>query len=353
MKNGMKDWQKTGSGADGGSKGMEKKQKVFKVGILGAGNIAGSMAKALNGLAKAGEIVPWAVASRSLQKSESFAEEWNFERAYGSYEELAADEELDLIYIATPHSLHFEHAALCIGQGRNVLVEKAFTANARQAEQLFQMAAEKKVFLAEAMWTRYMPSRQMITKLLEEGAIGEVQRLEAVFSVPNYEKPRMHEPELCGGALLDLGVYVLTSASIYMGDNVIRTESHCKLYETGVDATDDIILTYPGEKKAILHTSMMEEKSNFVRITGSEGSLFWESNNNPRNVVLYSREGMVQRKIELPVQINGYEYEVEACRRAIQAGQKECPEMPHGETMVIMRQMDALRKEWGIRYPFE
>lgn len=115
MKNGMKDWQKTGSGADGGSKGMEKKQKVFKVGILGAGNIAGSMAKALNGLAKAGEIVPWAVASRSLQKSESFAEEWNFERAYGSYEELAADEELDLIYIATPHSLHFEHAALCIG----------------------------------------------------------------------------------------------------------------------------------------------------------------------------------------------------------------------------------------------
>ena len=209
---------------------MEKKQKVFKVGILGAGNIAGSMAKALNGLAKAGEIVPWAVASRSLQKSESFAEEWNFERAYGSYEELAADEELDLIYIATPHSLHFEHAALCIGQGRNVLVEKAFTANARQAEQLFQMAAEKKVFLAEAMWTKYMPSRQMITKLLEEGAIGEVQRLEAVFSVPNYEKPGVNALNLsCAAApFLTLGVYVLTSASIYMGDNVIRTESHCK-----------------------------------------------------------------------------------------------------------------------------
>ena len=204
----------------------------LKVGILGAGNIAGSMAEALNELQKEGKACAYAVASRSQEKALEFARKWNITRAYSSYEELASDPEVDLIYIATPHSLHYVQAKLCMEHGKNVLVEKAFTANARQAEELFAMAEEKKVFITEAIWTRYMPSREIITGLLREGVIGTPQILEAEFSVQNYENPRMHDPMLCGGALLDLGVYVLTTASMYFGDHIVKTQSSCEKYPT-------------------------------------------------------------------------------------------------------------------------
>ena len=149
-----------------GSRERNPMENCLKVGILGAGNIAGSMAEALNELQKEGKACAYAVASRSQEKALEFARKWNITRAYSSYEELASDPEVDLIYIATPHSLHYEQAKLCMEHGKNVLVEKAFTANARQAEELFAMAEEKKVFITEAIWTRYMPSREIITGLL-------------------------------------------------------------------------------------------------------------------------------------------------------------------------------------------
>ncbi len=328
-------------------------ENCLKVGILGAGNIAGPMAEALNGLQKEGKACVYAVASRSQEKASQFARRWKIGKAYGSYEELISDPEVDLIYIATPHSLHYEQAKLCMEHGKNVLVEKAFTANEKQAEELFALAEEKDVFITEAIWTRYMPSREIITGLLREGAIGTPQILKAEFSVPNHENPRMHDPMLCGGALLDLGVYVLTTASIYFGDHIVKTQSSCEKYPTGVDATDEIRLTYADGSVAQLRCSMVDEKKNCVKICGTKGYISWESNNNPRNLELHHPGGMLIRKIPIPAQINGYEYEVQACREAIRNGRKECEEMPHAQTLKIMQQMDELRAQWGVKYPYD
>lgn len=167
--------------------------KCFNVGILGTGSIAQSMAFTLNALKDKGEVVPYAIASRSLKKAENFAREWHFEKAYSSYEALVSDPAVDLIYIATPHSLHYEHALFCLNHSKNTLVEKSFTANALQAQELLSLAADKKVLLAEAIWTRYMPSRKIIADLLASGAIGRFTTLNATFSVPIHEIPRMHD----------------------------------------------------------------------------------------------------------------------------------------------------------------
>lgn len=327
--------------------------KYFNVGILGTGSIAQSMAFTLNALKDKGGVVPYAIASRSLEKAEKFAQEWHFEKAYGDYEALVSDPAVDLIYIATPHSMHYEHALLSLNHNKNTLVEKSFTANANQTQELLSLAADKNVFLAEAVWTRYMPSRKIITDLLNSGAIGRLSILEATFSVPIHEIPRMHDPALCGGALLDLGVYVLTTASMYFGNKILKTYSSCTLYPTGVDATDNITFTYEDGKTAILHASMIEESHNCVKIYGSTGYLTWESNNNPHNIELHSSDGSLLQKISVPEQINGYEYEILACKRAIEDGKTECEDMPHAETLTIMKQMDSLRQEWGIKYPFE
>lgn len=319
--------------------------------IMGAGNIAGQMATAINGLKEL--VCAYAVASRSLEKAENFAREWHFQKAYGSYEELVADPEVDLIYVATPHALHFANAKLCVEHGKAVLVEKAFTANADQARQLIQLAQERKIFLTEAIWTRYMPSRQLVADLLEEKVIGEPLSLEAEFSVPISHKRRMYDPALAGGALLDLGMYCLTFASMYFGDDIVEITSHCEKLETGVDATDDIYYTYRDGKKAHLRTSMVSGPVNRGEIRGTKGHIEVETLNNFSAIRVYDMEEKMVREVEIPPQINGYEYEVLACIHAMEAGKRECPEMPHSETIEIMEQMDRLRRDWGVIYPFE
>ncbi|MDE5746643.1 MAG: Gfo/Idh/MocA family oxidoreductase [Acetatifactor sp.] len=319
--------------------------------ILGAGNIAQQMAVAVNGLQS--QVRAYAVASRSLEKAEAFAREWHFQKAYGSYEELAADPEVDLIYIATPHAMHYDNARLCVEHGKAVLVEKAFTANAAQARELIRLAEEKKVFLTEAIWTRYMPGRQIVEKLLAQGVIGEPIFLEAEFSVPLSHKQRMYDPALAGGALLDLGMYCLTFASMYFGDEIAEVTSRAEKLDTGVDAMDDIYYTYVDGKKAHLRTSMITGPVNRGEIKGTQGRIEVDTLNNFTAVRVYDNAGNLLQEPEIPAQINGYEYEVLACVRAMEAGNLECEEMPHSETIEIMEQMDRLRREWGVVYPFE
>ena len=324
--------------------------KKWNMAILGAGNIANAMAEAINGLA---QVNAYAVASRSLEKAEEFAKKWHFEKAYGSYEELVSDPEVELVYVATPHSHHFAHAKLCVEHGKPVLVEKAFTANAKQAAELICLAEEKKVFLTEAIWTRYLPAADMIRKLLSDGAIGEPQSLSAEFSIPLTHKQRMYDPALAGGALLDLGMYTLTFASMYFGDDIVKVESDCEKYETGVDATDHIYYTYRDGKKAHLRTSFVTGPVNEGTISGTAGSIRVESLNNYSSIQLYDKDGKLRENLEVPAQINGYEYEVLACIRAMEAGKTECEEMPHAETLEIMKRMDELRAVWGVVFPFE
>ncbi|MBD5530033.1 MAG: Gfo/Idh/MocA family oxidoreductase [Lachnospiraceae bacterium] len=319
--------------------------------ILGAGNIARQMAVAVNGLQS--QVRAYAVASRSLEKAEAFAREWHFQKAYGSYEELAADPEVDLVYIATPHAMHYDNARLCVEQGKAVLVEKAFTANAAQARELIRLAEEKKVFLTEAIWTRYMPGRQIVESLLAQGVIGEPISLEAEFSVPLSHKQRMYDPALAGGALLDLGMYCLTFASMYFGDEIAEVTSRAEKLDTGVDAMDDIYYTYVDGKKAHLRTSMITGPVNRGEIKGTQGRIEVDTLNNFTAIRVYDNAGNLLQEPEIPAQINGYEYEVLACVRAMEAENLECEEMPHSETIEIMEQMDRLRREWGVAYPFE
>lgn len=324
--------------------------KQKRVGILGTGKIAGVMAKTLK---KMKNVKCYGVASRSEERARSFAQEYGIKVAYASYEELVLDSRIDLIYIATPHSEHYENMKLCIENGKNVLCEKAFTANAEQAEEILALAERKGVFVAEAMWVRYMPMLGTIRSILSSGIIGEPAMLTANLGYNIAGKQRLTDPALAGGTLLDLGVYVLNFAAMMFGKDVEKTESSCILTDTGVDAQESITLTFRDGKMAVLNATMNGISDRRGVIYGPKGYIVVENINNFESVTVYDAEHKAGKTVKAPKQLTGYEYEVYSCLEAIEKGEKECWEMPHEETLRIMRQMDALRKEWGVVYPFE
>ena len=332
----------------------------MKFAILGCGHIATKMAAAVKAIENRG-VEAYAVASRSLTKAEKFAKDYGFGRAYGSYEELAKDPAVDLIYIATPHSEHYNNILLCLEHGKNLLVEKAFTANALMASEVIALAEEKGVFLSEAMWTRFLPAVQMVKDLILAGKIGKVESVEADFSMPLSHIERLRKPELAGGALLDLGIYSLTFADIFLTDaeiagaenHIVQTKTHCVKFDTGVDATDWIDLVYANGQVAHLKTSMVAPLKNEGVIYGEAGFIRVQNLNDMVEIQLFDKSGMLLESQTPPRIENCYEYEVLACKAALEKGQKECAEMPHTKTMQMMTQMDGLRAAWGVSYPFE
>ncbi len=324
--------------------------KKYNIGIMGAGNIAGVMAHTVK---KMKGVKLYAVASREKVKADVFANKYGCKKAYGSYEELVMDKKVDLIYIATPHSEHYENARLCILNGKAVLCEKAFTANAKQAEELICLAREKDVFLAEAIWTRYMPMVSTIQQVLGSGVIGELKTLTANLGYPVGHLLRMYEPALCGGALLDLGIYPLTFAFMLFGNHYDRIESSCSYTATGVDEQNSITIYYPDGKVAILSSSMVSLSDRKGIIYGTKGFAIVENINNFESITVYDNHYKKVADYKCPKQITGYEYEVEACIKALSKGELECVQMPHSETVRMMKVMDALRKEWGVVYPYD
>ena len=321
-------------------------QKIFNIGILGTGWIADKMATTLAGMTTARA---YAVASRTTEKAEKFAAQFSIPKAYGNYEALADDPEVDLIYIATPHSHHFENTKMCLLKNKPVLCEKAFTVNTPQAEELIRIANERKVFLAEAIWTRYQPMRQMITDAINSGVIGKPQMLSANLCYPNIALQRMYDPALAGGALLDLGVYVLNFADMFFGDDIKSISSHCIKYPTGVDIQESITIEYNDGRIAVLWSSQLAKSDRQGIISGTDGFVIVENVNNPQSYAIYNQDYQLVKKVDCPPQITGYEYQVDCCIRAINQGKIEPDEMPHADTLRIMRQMDALRKEWGVK----
>ena len=322
--------------------------KTYKIGIIGAGWIAQKMAITLGGMQG---VMRYAIASRIREKAEAFAHDWQFAKAYGSYEELVDDPEVDLVYIATPHSFHYEQACMCIERGKPVLCEKAFTANARQAEALLNLAREKKVFITEAIWTRYMPLSFKLQELIKSGVIGTPYTLSANLSYPVGNKERMLRPELAGGALLDLGVYALNFAAMAFGSDIVRTVSACTRTDTGMDDQESITLFYRDGRMAALQSSMWAKSDRQGIISGDKGHLIVENINNPSSIRVVDSDYNTVAVYYAPERITGYEYQVYASIEAIEKGCLESPCMPHAETLRIMRQMDALRKEWGVVYP--
>lgn len=322
----------------------------FNIGIMGAGNIASVMAGTVNRMKG---VKLYAVASREKVRAEVFAGKHGCKKAYGSYEELVKDNKVDLIYIATPHSEHFENAKLCLANGKPVLCEKAFTANAYQAEELFRIAEENNVFITEAMWTRYMPMLTTIREVLGSGVIGELKTLTANLGYVIDGVNRLKDPALAGGALLDVGVYTLNFALMLFGSSIEKIHSCCTYTDTGVDQQNTITIQYVDGKYAVLNSSMVSLSDRKGIIYGTKGFAVIENINNFESIAVYDSSYKKIAEYKRPKQISGYEYEVEASIRAIRSRQLECAEMPHSETVRIMKMMDNLRKEWGIVYPFE
>lgn len=318
--------------------------------ILATGNIASSMAEAVSQL----DIFECcAAASRSYERARSFADRWGFRKAYGSYEELVQDAEVELVYVASPHSHHYQHAKLCLEHGKHVLLEKAFTVNAAQAEELIGLARERGLLLAEAFWPRYMPSRKMIADLIAQGTIGEVQSVVADFGAPLTHVERLCKPELAGGALLDLGVYPLNFALTVFTGEVQRVQSDAVMSPEGVDHMNGITLTFENGKIAVLHSNMLAYMSNRGVIYGDKGYIEMGDLNNCSEIRVYDADKKMTACYPVPEQINGYEYEAMACAEAIRNGQVECAQMPHSETMRLMRILDTVREQWGFRLPCE
>ncbi|KAA6351666.1 1 5-anhydro-D-fructose reductase [termite gut metagenome] len=324
--------------------------ETFKIAIIGTGWIAEKMAITIRGMQG---VEGYAIASRDLSKAQSFADKYGFIRAYGSYEEMLDDEQVQLVYIATPHSFHYEHAGICIMKGKPVLCEKAFTATARQAEKLLNLAKEKKVFITEAIWTRYMPLSKTINEVIASGIIGVPRMLSANLGYPVGWKERMIKPELAGGALLDLGVYVINFASMVFGTDIKNILSLCTKTDTGMDAEESITFLFNDGKIAVLHSSMYAKTDRQGIVSGDQGHLIVENINNPQRITVVTGDYEVVAKYDCPPQITGYEYQVYACIEALKNGWLESPYMPHAETLRIMCLMDGLRKEWGVHYPFD
>ena len=332
----------------------------MKYGIMAVGGIADSMARTvtemINRAKAAGEDLPlekYAVASRTLEKAQDFAEKWGFEKAYGSYEELVKDPEVEVIYVATPHSHHYECAKMCLENGKGALVEKAFTVNSKQAKELIQLSEEKNLLLAEALWTRYTPGREIIDDLLAKDLIGEVTSLTADFGFALEHVKRLTEPELAGGALLDLGIYPLSFALMVCKAPVKQVISAAVLSEKGVDMCNSMTLIFEDGVMAVLHSNMRSPMKGESVIYGKKGRMIVNGTHFIREITVENLKGEVIEHVKVPEMISGYEFEVLACMKALEEGKCECEKLPHSETLRMMELMDTMRQQWGMTLPCE
>ena len=329
---------------------MMQQNGILRVGIIGTGWIAEKAAITLTGLTMC---EAYAVGSRSQEKADEFARKWDVKKAYGSYAELMADPNVDLVYVGTPHSHHYDVTREALLAGKPCLVEKAFMANRRQAQEIIDLAHERKVFLAEAIWTRYQPVVKMVRELIAAGRIGTPRLLTATLGYSMGEKPRIMRADLCGGALLDLGVYALNFVRMFFPADIVSIDSQCVKSKTGMDLTNAITLVLADGMLCNLQSSAACVGDNIGVIAGTDGNLIIDNINNPQTITVNGPDRTYIETIRVPKQITGYEYQFVACRQALIDGLLEPLEMPHAETLYIMELMDGLRQKWGVRYPMD
>lgn len=322
----------------------------MKIGIIGTGRIVNSISRTL---AEMGNVERYAIASRTEARAKEAAAEFGFVKAYGSYEELVNDPEVELVYIATPHSRHYDDMKLCIEHKKPVLCEKSFTMNSQQAKEIKGLSEKEGVFVAEAIWTRYMPSRNLIQETLDSGIIGNVSTLTANLCYPVADKPRIMAPELAGGALLDVGVYGLNFAFMHFGTDIERIESSVQFTDTGVDAGESITIHYKDGKIAVLTHGIYARSDRKGIFYGDKGYIVVENINNPQSISVFNTEDKLVKHIDVPKQITGYEYQFLECMEMINAKEIESKSMPLDDSIFVMEKMDAIRKQWGLIYPQE
>lgn len=322
-------------------------------GILAPGGIARAFTRAVQ--ARSSQQVV-AVGSRSLERARTFAEEFSVPAAHGSYEDLVADDTVDAVYVASPHSEHRDHALLALGAGKPVLVEKAFTRNASEAREVVETARSKGLFAMEAMWTRFLPHVDVVRRALEDGLLGEVHTVFADHGqrlFPNGPQ-RLSDPALAGGALLDLGIYPISFSRFVLGP-IRSVTAHGTLTDEGVDAQEGVVLEAESGAIANVSATMLTKTPTTASICGTQARIDITGDfYTPAAVVrLVAPDGTVLDEYASAEKEHGLHQEAAESARRISAGELESPLLPLDETVGIMELLDSVREQLGFRYPGE
>ena len=323
-------------------------------GILGPGGIARQFAAGLRDGTRQ-EIA--AVGSRDLARATAFADEFGAGNAHGSYEDLVADPGVDIVYVASPHSEHHRHARIALEAGKAVLVEKAFTRSAAEARDLVELAQAKGLLLVEAMWSRFLPHYDVIRQVVADGLLGELTTVFADHGQPLYPDgpERLSNPDLAGGALLDLGVYPVSFADLVLGpfSSISATGA---LTDLGVDSQETVVASTAAGAQAVLHASMLARSACTASVCGTEGRLdlggpFY----GPTWITLTGRDGRLLDRYEPAGDVghHGLRYQAAEAARCLTAGATETPLFPLAATVRVMEAMDEVRRQVGVRYPSE
>ena len=325
---------------------------ALRWGVLAPGGIARDWTAALHATTQSRVV---AVGSRSQDRAQAFADEFGVERAHGSYEQLVADEGVDAIYVASPHSEHREHALLALAAGKPVLVEKAFTRSAAEAQEVIAAARSADLLLVEAMWTRFLPHIDVVRQAVQDGLLGDVVAVQADHGQPLYPDgpQRLRDPNLAGGALLDLGIYPVSFAHLVLG-GFVTVQASGTLAETGVDASETIAVTAPSGAIGTLSTTMSAMTPCAAYVAGTEARLEIDGTfYRPTVVRLVDPDGAEQDRYEPASREHGLAYQAAEFARLLAAGRTESDLLPLDETLTIMRVLDDVRGQLGVRFPGE
>lgn len=323
--------------------------KPIRWGILSTGVIARSFADTC--VKMGDEVCLYAVASRSQEKADAFADAYGIEKRYDSYEALAADPDVDIVYVATPHSRHEEDVKLLIEAGKPILCEKSFTANAAQAEAVYRLAREKNVFVMEAFWTKILPIYRTVECWLEEGKIGEIRSVTATYGYTTPRMTRKFEADLAGGTLLDIGVYAVGFACMMLGYSFDDVLSQLIMNDQKTDMTDAILLRR-GQAVAQLTCAIGSYIPMHGGVYGTKGRIEIPEFKNPQRLTLYV-DGEEPVVLEMPFEVNGFEYEIREAMACVREGRKQSDLMTPEQSIAVMRIMDEVRRQNALRFPFE
>ena len=319
--------------------GKDGIKRMIRIGFLGPGAIASVMADVLK---KVPLVELYAVASRDLERAEAFKKIHKFSVAYGSYDDLYGDPSVDLIYIATPHAFHYEQMMAAIAHHKNIICEKAFCLNRKEAEAVFLAAEEAGVFVAEAMIPAYLPSRVIIDEVIKENLIGDLLSFHGVFGAPLWHVKRVREKDLGGGALLDIGVYPLYFVLTHFGPTP-RIEQVYLNEVNGVDQSETIIMRYDNRFKVSITISAVESLGIYGEIIGTNGSIYIENIARPEWIEVRNQQHEVIKRLDASQMINGYECEFIRCVEDIKAGKLTSSAMKKEDTIMLLDYLDRIR----------
>lgn len=321
----------------------------MRVGILASGNIATKMAKTISKLEK---VELRAVASREKDKAKSFAKEFNMPFYYGSYEELYKSGEVDLIYIATPHSHHYKNIINCLENNKHVLCEKAFVLNEEQAKRVFKLAKEKNLLLLEGMWLRFRPLMHKLKDIIKSKELGNITGINANIGYDIKDVRRIYDMSLAAGALLDIGIYLINFTILCLGDNYKKVSGICsKREDTGSDIQENITIEYENGILASLYVTTLTNTDKRAFVYFEKGYIEVDDVNWPTMLSLYDSNKDLIRNIKEENLISGYEFEVLEAKNCIDNNLIESKYMMQKDTLLVLKIMDSLRKDWNIIYP--